>query len=282
MNSINSFILSIYQVALIVRDSLEYTLKNHKAQAKVYIERKRALAVLLQDKSPLMTFIANNGEKSEKFKENLFSFRNYVFGEEDSIVKIVGEEVVTDKAQHLQIYESTVGIYQTLMDVINGYLKYAREQNAFEQPMADLLAADEFMFRVTSHLVLVDEIFERFGEFNKVMRENKGQPGPLTNFVVEDMKKINGLIHFEKVHNHVKDYRYNAAVDKALILIELMEGKRQLEPGKTFPETYQETRAAFADLIGEVEASWRTQFQKVMDDAVEWSKTQAKKGENLA
>ncbi|MGI6714085.1 MAG: hypothetical protein ACOX3K_03435 [Bacilli bacterium] len=282
MNSINSFILSIYQVALIVRDTLEYTIKNHKVQPAVYLERKKAWDVLTQEKAPLMTFIANNEEKSEKFKENLAHFKGYVFGEEDAIVQLSGEEVVVDRARNITIFESVIGIYQTLLDIIRGYLKYAKEQNAYEEAMEDLLNKDEFMFRVTSHLVLVEEMFDRFTEFNKVMRESNGQPGPLTNFVVEDMKKINGMIQFSKAHNQVKDYRYHQAVDKVMILIALIEGKRQLEPEKTLPQFVQETRQGFASLIAEAEKSWRDQFQKVMQDAYQWSQKQTKKEENLA
>lgn len=282
MNSVNSFILSIYQVALIVRDTLEYTIKNHKVKPAVYLERKKAWDVLLQEKAPLMTFIANNAEKSDKFKENLAQFKTYVFGEEDAIIQLVGEEVVVDRARNITIFESVIGIYQTLLDIMRGYLKYAKEQNAYEEAMEDLINKDEFMFRVTSHLVLVEEMFERFTEFNKVMRENGGKPDPLANFVVEDMKKINGLIHFSKAHNQVKDYRYHQAVDHVMILIELMEGKRQLEPEKTLPQFVQETRQAFANILNEVEKSWRDHFQKVMQDAYQWSQTQIKKQENLA
>ncbi|MCH3976430.1 MAG: hypothetical protein LKF69_03720 [Bacilli bacterium] len=268
MNNVNSYILGIYQVALIVRDSLEYTVRNRAHEVKAYEERKKGLDILLAEGAPLPQFVKANGEKSGKVLENLHNFQESIYSDKSTIVKVAAEGIRVDDNQHLTVYEQIVGIYQTLIDILQGYIGYTKKENLYDERVDKLVYLDEKFFRVYSILNIVGDIVISFNEFNKLMNEQKGKPSPLSNFVVEDMRKLYGLVLFEKKHNRIVEADFNAAFDQCMALVESMEGKRALPDGKKFPDLFKETNQAVVALLGPAETAWRDQFRVLMAEAL--------------
>lgn len=98
--------------------------------------------------------------------------------------------------------------------------------------MDKLVYLDEKFFRIYSILNIVGDIVISFNEFNKLMNEQKGKPSPLSNFVVEDMRKLYGLVLFEKKHNRIVEADFNAAFDQCMALVESMEENGLYPMGK--------------------------------------------------
>lgn len=206
--------------------------------------------------------------------ENLNNFIKNVYSEESTIVRISGEEVRVDHAQHLQIYEQVVGLYQTLLDIVNGYVAYAKKENQYENIVGAVVESDEYFYRVYSHLVIMDDIVATFGEFNKVMKENQGKPNPMANYIIDDLKKLFGYIIFQKQHNKIRDVKYNEMVDSCFALVETMEGKRALPEGKSFPDLFKANKEMILSLLSPAELNWKAQFRSWMNEAVEFSRAQ--------
>lgn len=270
----SNYILGIYQVMLMVRDTLEYTMQGRKPEIRGYNERKAGFQALLVEKAPLPRFVAANGDKSKQVLENLNNFIKNVYSEESTIVRISGEEVRVDHAQHLQIYEQVVGLYQTLLDIVNGYVAYAKKENQYENIVGAVVESDEYFYRVYSHLVIMDDIVATFGEFNKVMKENQGKPNPMANYIIDDLKKLFGYIIFQKQHNKIRDVKYNEMVDSCFALVETMEGKRALPEGKSFPDLFKANKEMILSLLSPAELNWKAQFRSWMNEAVEFSRAQ--------
>ena len=272
MNQLNAYVLGIYQLAMIVRDTLEYTLKKESYNVEIYEQRRKGLEALLLDNAPLPIFVRNNGEKAEPILANLKKFQEEFYSDTATIVQLSHNEVRVDHNQHLVIYEQVVGIYQTLVDVVAGYMNYARANKLEDEDIIELYHLDERYFRLYSHYVIVDDLMAAFKEFNQVMKENNGEPGPLSNFVVEDMKKLNGFLQFEKQHNKITDTKYNELIDQVFAFVENMEGKRALPEGKSFPYVHKQILEELRGELGPAEKAWQDQYHKVMLAAVEASK----------
>ena len=274
MNQMSNYILGIYQVMLMVRDTLEYTMQGRKADLRAYNERKAGFKALLVDNAPLPRFVAANGEKSAKVMENLQNFIKNVYSEQSTIVRIASEEVRVDHAQHIQIYEQVIGLYQTLLDIVNGYMAFAKKENQYETIVGAVVESDEYFYRVYSHLVIMDDIVATFGEFNKVMKENQGKPNPMANYIIDDLKKLFGYLVFQKQHNKIREIKYNEMVDNCFVLMETMEGKRALPEGKSFPDLFKTNKELILSLLSPAEFNWKAQFKNWMNEAVEYSRAQ--------
>ena len=66
MNNATRFIMGIYQVSLMVRDTLEYVQGRPEHDINFYNQRKQIILHGLEDNSPLSHFLSQNGEVGEK------------------------------------------------------------------------------------------------------------------------------------------------------------------------------------------------------------------------
>ena len=63
MNQTTRYVMDIYQVSVIVRDTLEYLIqKKDGYNADVYKQRKEILKLALTENHPFSRFLANNNE----------------------------------------------------------------------------------------------------------------------------------------------------------------------------------------------------------------------------
>ena len=127
-----------------------------------------------------------------------------------------------------------VGLFQTVEDILQGYLNHAKKTNTYEESLEKAINSNEYYFRTLSHLVIVHDLIKAFNEFQVAMRESKGEPSPVANFINDDITKYYGFIAFQKKHNRVKDASYHEMLDKVNMLVQAMSGKRSLPEGTTF------------------------------------------------
>jgi hypothetical protein len=286
MNTTSHYIMGIYQLNLLLRDSLEYMLPNRTFTVDVYEKRQKGIASLLSENSPFSSFVKNNGEKAEEVMNNFRNFEVEVYSDKGSIVKIHSDQVEVDQAKHIAFYEMVVGLFQTVEDILQGYLNHAKKTNTYEESLEKAINSNEYYFRTLSHLVIVHDLIKAFNEFQVAMRESKGEPSPVANFINDDITKYYGFIAFQKKHNRVKDASYHEMLDKVNMLVQAMSGKRSLPEGTTFPDLFKDVEQSILKEVEKSEALWKVTFAPVMNEYIKFSKEAAekaqKKMENLA
>ena len=194
MNNFSLYTFRLYHYLLTVRDTLEYTIKReHKVE--VYESRKKILTENLEEGTPFGDFLKNNGETGDKIKEKIKSFIDELYSENSTILIPSGENVRVDVAQIVTLYDMTVGIAETLRDIVYQYINYGMKNEDVDQKLVQLVGEDERMYRVVLSMLVMLSFQESFAEFQKVMNESKGQPTPQSNFIV----------HHNKILNLIKD-----------------------------------------------------------------------------
>ena len=278
MNEITHFIFSIYHYSLMLRDTLEYMMSDRKEfKIAVYNQRKAVLTGMLDNPSPLRHFLDQNKETGEKIAAQLHEFLDEVYGEDSTIVKVHGEQIEVDAAQHLSVYNYVIGLHETVSDIVRGYLNYAKGQNALEEDFEDMVEDDERLYRVIVYLTIFDDIVKTFAEFNQAMRETNGQPSPQSNFIVNDLRRYIGFIKFSAQHNKIKDPELLKLIDDVEKVFSYMEGKEKLPEGKDFGKVFDETKIYIKSLLAAYETKWRNSFTKVFQDVIEFEKARAPK-----
>lgn len=272
MNNTSRFIMGIYQVSIMIRDSLEYLQNRDNFDVKVYNQRKAYIEHGLVEEAPLAKFLANNGETGEKIKKNLNEFFDAVYGPESTIVSIDGDRLVVDKAQSIKLLDYIVGLHETLFDIEKGFIAQAKKDNVFEQDIEDLIKFDEKYFRAILCINLVDMIHAQFLEFNKAMRESNGQTGPQTNYILNEIKKLVGLLKFQSEHANKEDEDFAKAYDSTFTMLKYMEGSEKPQEGKSIRDQIIEARKLWEIEIGKNEPEWRTRYSKQWEDLVQYER----------
>jgi hypothetical protein len=285
MNQVSQHIMSIYHYSVLVRDTLEYTIVKDAYNLEAFEQRKKALKVTLEEKSPLRHFIDTNGETGKTIETKIREFIDDVYGDDSTILRPSADGLRVDHAQHLKIYDYVVGIHETLSDITKGYVKFARDNKQEEPDVERVITDDERLYRGLVFMTVMADVDKTFLEFNKAMRETKGQPSPQSNYIIGDLKKLIGFLGFQKQHNTIRDAAFNDMMDHSFRVLEQIEGKRELPAmplseeekntykGKltsdgqrylTFPEIFKENHDIITKVVATSEENWRKSYQPVM------------------
>ena len=173
-----------------------------------------------------------------------------------------------------------------MSDIVRGYLKYAKDNQQLEDDVVRVVADDERLYRSLVFMTVMTDVDKTFLEFNKAMRETKGQPSPQSNYIIGDLKKLIGFLNFQKQHSLVRDTPFNDMVDASFKVLEYIEGKRELPTralseeekatykgkltadGKrylTFPEIFKENREIINKVVASSEETWRKAYTPIIN-----------------
>lgn len=279
MNQINHFIFAIYHYSLMIRDTLEYTLNRDQHNKQAYEQRKNVLLSMLDQPSPLRQFLDQNKETGEKIDRQLREFIDDLYSEHSTIVRVSGEELRVDKAQHLAVYNYIVGLHETLTDIIHGYMKFSESKGALESQFVKMIDDDERLYRSITHMAIFDDVEKTFIEFNQAMHENKGQPSPASNFIVNDLRRYVGFLKFVHQHNRIQDKELVAMMEEVDQVFTYMEGKEKIPEGLTFQKVFENAKATIRGLVSKYEQQWKQSFTTVYREVAAFERERAQKEE---
>ena len=268
MNQTSYFVFGIFQLNLLLRDSMEYMVPNREFSADMYEKRKEGFIALTAEGSPFGRFLAMNQEKAPKIQESFTNFIELVYSDNATIVRNIDNKIEVDKGLHLQFYEMTAGLFQTIEDILYGYLAHAQKEAVYEEALAKAIAANETYFRSLSYFAISLDIVEKFNEFQTAFKESKGVPSPASNFINDEIGKLVGILGFHKKHSKVKDVSYHEMVDKVNALLETIAGKRQLPEGTKFPDLFKSNRDVTLNQLQKSETEFKAFFGPVLTEYI--------------
>lgn len=269
MNMNNHYIFGIMQINSLLRDTLEYALPGREFNPDHYDKRVEGFNALLQENAPLKAFLNNNPEQKEKINENFTNFVNAIYSPEATIVRKIDNKIEVDKAGFLDLFEMVLGLNQTVQDIVNGYLKNARDNNQQDENMEIANYNGDLYFRAVANFVIIHQVVDSFNEFQIASREAKGQPSPAVNFIQSEIQKLVGFLNFIKTHSRIRDVGFNQSLDQINILVETISGKRNLPSGTTFDNLYKTTKEVLYKELATAEANHKQTFTVVLNDYIQ-------------
>ena len=292
MNNISLYILNIYHYSLMIRDTLEYAMDKPSYNYQSYLMKKDLIIRGLEPNTPFGSFLEKNNtdEKhiGDEIKSKIKTFYDDVYGEDSTIIKVSPEhELRVDKAQHIAIYNYVIGIYETMLDILNSYIRVAKQNNQLEPEIDKLIHTNEAFYRGFVYLQLVQDLMKQFQEFQVVMNETKGQPSPQSNYISQDINKLFGFLKFVKDHCKLTDANTRDMFDDVSRLLDMVQGKRDLPSGKKFPDVFNDTIKHILEYVKPNEILWRDTYnplyKELMDIAhkeIEKKKMQAEENKD--
>ena len=266
MNNFSLYTFRLYHYLLTVRDTLEYSIKRpHKAE--VYEARKKILVDNLEEGTPFGDFLKNNGETGDKIREKVQEFIKNLYSEESTILVPSGDIVRVDVAQTVTLFDMTVGLTETLRDIVYQYIAYGQERKEIDPMIVGLVGDDERMYRVVLSMLVMRSFQESFAEFQKVMGESQGKATPQSNFIVQnELVKYAGFLRFSRQHTRSTDNETLDLLDETLKVIEMTEGRRQRPDNKGFKEIFEDLNNKLNSTAAKFENAWKQTYTRVVQE----------------
>ena len=266
MNNFSLYTFRLYHYLLTLRDTLEYTIKrDHKVE--IYENRKKILVENLEEGTPFGDFLKNNGETGDKIKEKIKEFIDNIYSENSTILVPSGELVRVDVAQIVTLFDMTVGLTETLRDIVYQYIAYGQQQKEIDPMIVGLISDDERMYRVVLAMLVMRAFQESFAEFQKVMSESQGKATPQSNFIVQnELVKLAGFLRFSRQHTRCTDNETLDLLDETAKVIEMTEGRRQRPDNKVFKEIFDELNDKLNSTAAKFENTWKQTYQRVVTE----------------
>ena len=268
MNDATRFIMGIYQVSLMVRDTLEYVQGRPEHDVNFYNQRKQIIAHGLEENSPLSHFLSQNGEVGEKIRSNLNDFVDFAYSENSTYLTIENGKLIVDHAQDLKALDYIIGLRETLIDIIKKFIERTKTENTAEPGLENMIKLDDQFYRILSSLIIFDLTHKEFVEFNKAMHENNGKPSPQSNFVINDMKKLVGFTKFVHEHADKEDTVYEEVYQQNFTCLNYMEGSKPLPNNNGMKGEIDAVHNRYVQVLSERELPWRTAYSAIWNELV--------------
>ena len=266
MNNFSLYTFRLYHYLLTLRDTMEYAIKReHKVE--IYENRKKILVDNLEEGTPFGDFLKNNGEAGDKIREKVQEFIKNLYSEESTILVPSGETVRVDVAQTVTLFDMTVGLTETLRDIVYQYIAYGQNNKEIDPMIVGLMSDDERMYRIVLSMLVMRSFEESFAEFQKVMSESEGKPTPQSNFIVQnELVKYAGFLRFSRQHTRCTDNETLDLLDETLKVIEMTEGRRQRPDNKGFKEIFDDLNNKLNAAAAKFETTWKNTYQRVVQE----------------
>lgn len=268
MNRISQVLATLEHYKVVVRDTMEYTLPKENYDINAFNEKKRSIIVEVNEATPLKSIITSSGENGQKFEELVREFHETVYGDDSTILKLAGDGLRVDHAQHAAIFKYVIRIHENVEMMVQGILRDAKSQNMDVSRLEALDKAEERLYRSVAYLCLSNELIRLFGEYNNARREAKGQETATSKFIGNDISEMIGALSTVRNQGHVTDNAFKAVEDKIFFMIECMTGRRDLPEGKNFGDIIKDVQASTGPLVKEAEPAFAKLYVPVIQELV--------------
>src|SRR5699024_5232198 len=114
----------------VIRDSLEYCHEPLKLKENAFESRKKMVQQLLEKDHFIAKFLVENtNEAGKKYYESLTIYFNNIY-EKEFYVSFENYKVDPDKK--LEFLEETIKNYQTVLDIIHGFVKTLQDKELLD------------------------------------------------------------------------------------------------------------------------------------------------------
>lgn len=304
MNEQSRYVMAIYELGVIIRDTLEYVLpandKEKGYNLDIYKQRKNMFSHLIEEKSPFALFCQNNSKQpskedasltiGEKISKQVHELYDDVYGEDSRIVKVENDKVVVESSLLLQLVDYIIGLHETISDICLGFITTFKKEGSLEPELEELVKTDDPFYRSVAFRAVASLFNVKFAEYNNAVRtyiaqekEKTGvdpstQPGfdpkvdPSCAFISNEMNRVVGFFSFLRAHNKSTDVIFLDSIRRMEDSFHFFDGSRKIPEGSNMGQVMQAFESIFLPLIPGYRDAWLRIFNKVHNDLVEFEK----------
>jgi len=272
MLPISRVIVSLIYYNSLIRDTLEYTIPRQKYDLNFFKYKKNGIINEPLLNTPLKSFLDSNGEKGKELEKEIIEFGETFYSDKSTVLKEEADTVKVDHNQDVLIFEKAVPLHEQLTAIIRLHDSFRQKNNQVEESVTKLIEADELFYRAVLLFTLSSEIWRKFEEFNKAMRDANGEKNPAATFVEQELQTLTRMFFISKQNASCKDNDYIQILDLVEHMIEMMNGRRELPKGKSFRDVWIEVSAKTNSFIMIAENSWKQAYEPAVNEMIKDNK----------
>ena len=264
MNRESLVVMRFYRLANISRDLFELVLNDGPINMQVFEARGNFFKAVVEDPM-IVDFFKRAGENGEKMSKQLNDIYTDTY-EQKRYINIKDDGQYADKSSRVKILDMAVGTYHSLLDLVKKFAEDAKNKNALDPSVEELLVKEENFFTTVAQFGIFRTVLDLNTELQNELRANEGKASPTINFIVEELKKLVGILNFTKQHYTVGVTDIVNLYESIMLTLKFLDGTIKSTDPKEIQTKVNETVKVCLDTIKTYDFEWQGHFKKVIDD----------------
>ena len=264
MNRESLVVMRFYRLANISRDLFELILNDGPINLKVFESRGNFFKTVTEDPM-ILDFFKRAGENGEKMSNQLKEIYTDTY-ELKRYLNVKDDGHYADKSSRVKILDMTVGTYHSLLDLVKKFADDARNKNALDPKVEELIKKEENFFTVVAQFGIFKTILDLNNELQNELKESQGKPTPTITFTVEELKKLVGILNFTKQHYSVGVPEIAGLYESIMLTLKFLDGSIKSTDPKEIPTKVNETVKICIETLKVHDIAWQKHFKEVLDD----------------
>lgn len=264
MNRESLVVMRFYRLANISRDLFELVLNDGPINMQVFEARGNFFKAVVEDPM-IVDFFKRAGENGEKMSKQLNDIYTDTY-EQKRYINIKDDGQYADKSSRVKILDMAVGTYHSLLDLVKKFAEDAKNKNVLDPSVEELLVKEENFFTTVAQFGIFRTVLDLNTELQNELRANEGKASPTINFIVEELKKLVGILNFTKQHYTVGVTDIVNLYESIMLTLKFLDGTIKSTDPKEIQTKVNETVKVCLDTIKTYDFEWQGHFKKVIDD----------------
>ena len=264
MNRESLVVMRFYRLANISRDLFELILNDGPINMQVFEARGKFFKAVIEDPM-IVDFFNRAGENGEKMSKQLKEIYTDTY-EQKKFLNVKDDGQYADKSSRVRVLDLAVGTYHSLLDLIKKFVEDAKNKNALDSDVEELVKREENFFTTVAQFGIFKTILDLNNELQKELQETQGKGSITINFTVEELKKLVGILNFTKQHYSVGVPEINALYESIMLTLKFLDGTIKSTDPKEIQVKVNETVKVCMDTLKTHDFAWQELFKKVIAD----------------
>lgn len=264
MNRESLVVMRFYRLANISRDLFELILNDGPINMQVFEARGKFFKAVIEDPM-IVDFFTRAGENGQKMSNQLKEIYTDTY-EQKRFLNVKDDGQYADKSSRVKILDLAVGTYHSLLDLIKKFVEDAKNKNALDADVEELVRREENFFTTVSQFGIFKTILDLNNELQKELQETQGKGSPTINFTVEELKKLVGILNFTKQHYSVGVPEIASLYESIMLTLKFLDGSIKSTDPKEIQVKVNETVKVCMDTLKVHDFAWQELFKKVIAD----------------
>lgn len=264
MNKESMVLMRFYRLLNITRDCLELTINEGALNKEVIEARGKFFDVVIHDQM-LVDFFNRSGENGQAYMKNLELLYQDVYVTK-RMINIRDDQYFTDESSKVKLLDYIVGIYQSTVHLVNDFANDLKSKELLDDKIPELLKVEDDYYRALVIFSLFKTILKHNTELQNNLKESQGKASPQVNLILEELKKMVGMLKFVNEHYKGDNEMVKATFDNVFLTLKFLDGSIKATDPADINIKINEAHRGCISFIHATEKPWSVMFQKVLDE----------------
>lgn len=262
MKTENYSIIELLHLSFVIRDSLEYCHEPLKLKENAFESRKKMVQQLLEKDHFIAKFLVENpNEAGKKYYESLTIYFNNIY-EKEFYVSFENYKVDPDKK--LEFLEETIKNYQTVLDIIHGFVKTLQDKELLDDVVLQCVNDSENFFRVLYLFIVYNEIIKEDSNYKETLQKTRDNNSYENKYILNLLKGLIAAYNFNRQKYSGQEETLKTLFEEVFKTFQKLDGSIKLTQPNEMQETLLATNRLIAQALRTYETNWRTSYKNLI------------------